>query len=260
MPGNGVGFVQAGGHRLEVARVGEATERAPIVLLHEGLGSVSVWRDFPGQLAQACGREVVVYSRVGYGRSEPLRHRHAVDYMDREANVVLPELCAALGLRVPVLVGHSDGASIALIRAGSAPDDRCQPAAIAVMAPHVFVEPVSLASIAAAREAFATTDLKAKLGRYHDDPEGAFRGWNDIWLDPAFAAWNIEARLPSIACPVLAIQGEQDEYGTMAQLDSIAARAPRCEQLRLTDCRHSPHRDQPQAVLAALQRFCAAVP
>ncbi len=211
-----------------------------------------MWRDFPQQAAAATGCEAVVYSRYGYGQSQGLREPRTVDYMHTEALEVLPELLERLGVADPVLVGHSDGASIALIYAAGRSDVR----GLVVMAAHVFVEDLGIKSIAAAKLAFETTDLPQKLARHHADAGNTFRGWNDIWLHPAFRAWNIEETLPRIHCPILAIQGFDDEYGTMAQLEAIAAQAGGAvELLRLADCRHSPHRDQPQVVLEAMTRF-----
>jgi pimeloyl-ACP methyl ester carboxylesterase len=250
-------FVTAGGHRLEYQRI-EGSAGAPrLVFLHEGLGSVALWRDFPAKLAQATGAPAVVYSRHGYGASDRLTARRSVDYMHREAQATLPELRAALGLDDVILIGHSDGASIALIHAGSG---GWPVRALILEAPHVFVEEVSVESIAAAREAYATTDLRRRLERYHGDADGAFRGWNDIWLDAAFRGWNIEQYLPGVRSPVLAIQGADDEYGTLAQLDALERGvAGPFEQLVLAHCKHSPHRDQEQAVLAAMAVFIARV-
>lgn len=248
-----VGFVEAGGHRLEVERIDLGrVSRATLVLLHEGLGSVAMWRDFPGRLAHATACSVVAYSRYGYGRSDALTARRSVRYMHDEALTVLPELLAKLRVRDPVLVGHSDGASIALIHAGANPHDVC---GVVAMAPHVMVEDLSIASIEAAKRAYDSTDLRERLARYHADVDSAFRGWNDIWLHPDFRAWNIEACLSAIRCPVLVIQGEDDEYGTMEQVRRITSRASDVEVLALRDCRHSPHRDQPQTVLDAITRF-----
>ena len=211
-----------------------------------------MWRDFPGRLAHATGCNALVYSRHGYGNSDPLTTLRAVRYMHDEALVVLPALLDALAIERPILVGHSDGGSIALIHAGSA----IRPvAAVVTMAAHVLVEDISVASIAAAKAAFETTDLRTKLARYHADVDSAFWGWNRIWLDPDFRAWNIEAYLPGIACPVLAIQGEDDEYGTMEQMRRIGAQVRDVELVELEDCRHSPHKDQPEAVLDVITRF-----
>jgi pimeloyl-ACP methyl ester carboxylesterase len=246
-------FVTAGGHRLEYERIDVGGhDRPTLVMLHEGLGSIAMWRDFPHRLAHATASRVVAYSRYGYGRSEPLQTPRAVRYMHDEALVTLPQLLDALVVERPILVGHSDGASIALIHAGAAPRPVI---GVVAMAPHVVVEDISVASIAAARGAYETTDLRDKLARYHADVDSAFRGWNDIWLHPDFRGWNIEEYLPRIACPVLAIQGEDDEYGTMDQLARIAKGARDVELVKLEDCRHSPHRDQPDAVLEAIARF-----
>ncbi len=250
-------FLTAGGHRLEYERIAGDSGAPTLILLHEGLGSVALWRDFPARLAAATGCPAVVYSRHGYGRSDPLAAPRGVDYMHREALATLPELRAALALEQAILVGHSDGASIALIHAGSG---RWPVRAVVLAAPHVFVEDVSIASIAAARTAYETTDLRQRLARYHADVDSAFRGWNDIWLDPAFRTWNIEDVLPGVRCPVLAIQGADDEYGTLAQIDAIEqGAAGRFERLVLPDCKHSPHRDQEQATLEAMARFIARV-
>lgn len=246
-------MIEAGGHRLEVERIViNADHRPTLVLLHEGLGSVAMWRDFPGRLAHATNCNVLVYSRYGYGESDALEGPRPVQYMHHEALVVLPELLDRLEITNPVLIGHSDGGSIALIHAGAA----TRPVrAVAVMAPHVMVEEISIRSITAAKEAFETTGSPQRLGRYHRDVESAFRGWNRIWLDPAFRDWNIESYLTGITCPVLAIQGEDDEYGTMEQVLRIARQVPDAEVLALRDCRHSPHKDQPEAVIEAITRF-----
>lgn len=250
-------FLSAGGHRLEYERIDGKRGAPTLVLLHEGLGSVAMWREFPAKLAAASGCPAVVYSRYGYGRSAPLGAPHGVDYMHREALATLPELRQALGLDDVILVGHSDGASIALIHAGSG---RWPVHAVVVEAPHVFVEDASIASIAAARDAFATAELRQRLARYHADVDSAFRGWNDVWLRPEFRAWNIENYLPGIRCPVLAIQGADDEYGTLAQLDAIERGvAGPVERLVLAGCRHAPHREQEPATLAAMAGFIARV-
>jgi pimeloyl-ACP methyl ester carboxylesterase len=211
-----------------------------------------MWKRFPQQLADRTGRAVLAYSRTSYGASSPLPGRRDPDYMHDEGETVLPALLAALDIDRPVLLGHSDGASIALIYASRHPTR-----ALILEAPHVFVEEITVSSIAEAKTAYETTDLPAKLGRYHDDADGAFWGWNDIWLDPRFLAWNIEDRLPAIDCPVLMIQGHQDEYGTAAQLDAIAEKTPDTTTVMLDRCGHSPHRDQAEATLDAIVRFLA---
>jgi pimeloyl-ACP methyl ester carboxylesterase len=248
-------FIDVGEHRLEFARIAGDARRPTLVFLHEGLGSLAMWRDFPAKLARATGAPAIVYSRYGYGGSDPLTAPREVRYMHEEALVTLPSFRQQLGLDEVVLVGHSDGASIALIHAGSG---GFPVRALALEAPHVFVEDTSIAGIEAAREAYATTDLPKRLARYHDDVESAFRGWNDIWLAPAFRAWNIEDYLPGVRCPVLAIQGEDDQYGTLAQLAAVERGvAGRFEKLVLANCGHSPHRDQEQAVLEAMAEFIA---
>jgi pimeloyl-ACP methyl ester carboxylesterase len=251
-------FVTVREQRLEYALIPARDAAAPtVILLHEGLGSLALWRDFPARLAEATGASVLVYSRLGYGKSAPLTPKRSVDYMHVEALEVLPALRDALAIADPILVGHSDGASIALIHAGAG---RWKVRGLILEAPHVFVEDVTVTSIEAAREAYTTTDMRSRLARYHDDVDGAFRGWNDIWLDPEFRAWNIEACLPAITCPALVIQGADDEYGSTAQLDAIAAQiGGLVETLLLPDCKHSPHRDQPDVTLAAMTRFIAGV-
>jgi pimeloyl-ACP methyl ester carboxylesterase len=250
-------FLDAGGHRLEYKWVdapsGSSSEDPALVLLHEGLGSVALWKDFPERLAEAAGRQVLVYSRYGYGKSDRLAAARKVDYMHREALETLPQVLDALSIRSPILVGHSDGASIALIHAGAA---RRPLRGVVAMAPHVFVEDVTVSSIAQAKVTFETTDLASRLGRYHDDAVSTFRGWNDIWLHPDFRAWNIEEYLPRITVPVLVIQGEDDQYGTAAQVEAIAhkVKAP-VETLMLAQCAHSPHVDQREATLEAIVHF-----
>jgi pimeloyl-ACP methyl ester carboxylesterase len=246
-------FAHAGGHRLEYERIATAaTNRPTLVLLHEGLGSVAMWRDFPGRLAHATGCNALVYSRYGYGNSDPLTAPRDVRYMHDEALIALPALLDQIGIARPILVGHSDGGSIALIHAGAGVR---AVTGVVTLAAHVLVEDISVASIAAARTAYETTDLRARLERYHADVDSAFLGWNRIWLHPDFRAWNIEEYLPGIACPVLAIQGEDDEYGTMEQMRRIGAQVRDAELVELEDCRHSPHKDQPEAVQDAIRRF-----
>lgn len=245
--------------RVEFAWVGVDDPDAPlIVFLHEGLGSVSMWRDFPQQLTQALGWRGLVYSRPAYGRSSPKLPdtRWRPDFMHRQAQEVLPQVLAALGLADarPWLFGHSDGGSIALLHAAAFPD---RVAGLVVCAPHLFVEALTVASIEQAREAYARTDLREKLAKYHDDPDSAFRGWNDIWLDPDFLAWNIEDEVATVRCPVLAVQGQDDQYGTMAQIERIAERLPagQVELLKLDACGHSPHRDQPKVLIDRVVDF-----
>lgn len=245
------------GRQLEYVRQPSAHPRPdapPIVFLHEGLGSLAMWRDFPQRVADATGCEAIVYSRYGYGRSTPLEAPRAVRYMHDEALLALPELFDKLAVERSILFGHSDGGSIALIHAGGA--DRPLAGVIA-MAPHVMVEDITVKGIAEAEVAWQTTDLRQRLGRYHRDVEATFRGWNDIWLHPDFRSWNIESYLPAIACPILAIQGEDDEYATMAQIDRIARQSKDVDLVKLADCRHSPHKDQPAAVIDAVAEFVA---
>ena len=251
------GFVTVAGRQLEYAWHGSASARSPVVMLHEGLGSVSMWRDFPARLSEASGRQVLVYSRYGHGRSAPLERPRTPQYLHKEALVALPELLDRLDVACPVLFGHSDGASIALIHAATAG----RPVAgVIALAPHVKVEDLSVASSRTAREAYLSGDTRERLARHHEHVDAMFWGWNDIWLADAFRSWNIEALLPQIACPILAIQGTDDEYGTLEQVESIARSAPRAQVLALTGCRHSPHRDQPERTLEATRQFLDTEP
>ena len=229
-----------------------AVDRPTLVMLHEGLGCVAMWRDFPDKLAATTGCRVLVYSRPGYGSSDPHPQPRQPDYMHREAREVLPAFLAALGIVRPVLVGHSDGGSIALIHAGSFPQ---AVAGLVVMAPHEFVEEETLAGIRTARKFWSSSDWPQRLARYHRDAQRVFHDWNDCWLSPEFRDWNIENCLPEIRCPVLAIQGEDDEYATLRQIEVIAEKVPGTQLLCLANCGHSPQRDQEAAVLAAIAGF-----
>jgi pimeloyl-ACP methyl ester carboxylesterase len=230
---------------------------APLfVFLHEGLGSVAMWRDYPQQLCDALGVRGLVYSRPGYGQSTPREadERWAPDFMHRQAHEVLPALLEALGVNdAPWLFGHSDGGSIALLYAA-----RHATAGLMVLAPHIMVEEVSVKSIALAKEAYESTELRQRLARYHADVDSAFWGWNRIWLAPEFRNWAIENELPTISCPVLALQGVDDEYGSLDQIRNIQRQVPHTKLLELAHCGHSPHRDQPQALTQACLNFFRA--
>ena len=245
-------FVNVCGRKLEYRRIAAAAEGPSLVFLHEGLGSIGQWRDFPARIADLTGLPAIVYARYGYGQSDVLAEPLGVDFMHREALETLPALLRELRVERPILIGHSDGASIALIYAGAGHALR----ALVALAPHVFVEDISIEGIVAAKRTFETTDLPQRLARHHRDPAKTFYGWNDVWLAPAFRSWNIERFLPAIECPLLAVQGYGDEYGSMAQLDAIARQASGpVELLKLEDCGHSPHRDQPEAVVKAVADF-----
>lgn len=230
--------------------------RPPIVMLHEGLGSIALWKDFPAKLAERTGCGVLVYSRYGHGNSDKLMEKRPVHFMHHEGEVVLPELLEKLGIVKPILVGHSDGGSISLIFGGRYPD---AVSGLILEAPHVFVEDLSIASIAQAKVTYETTDFPQRLGRYHANVDATFWGWNDIWLDPAFRSWNIEEYLPKITCPVLCIQGEEDEYGTIAQVEAIKAGAPQTRIAMLPECKHSPHRDQAEKTLELMAEFVGRI-
>jgi len=247
-------FLTVSGKRLETLLYPGARANTTIVMLHEGLGSVAMWKDFPERVAEATGCGVLVYSRYGHGKSERLAEKRSADFMHHEAKVVLPELLRAFQIERPILLGHSDGASIALIYAGTWPE---RVRGLALEAPHVFVEDLSIGSITAIRKLYESTDLSERLARYHDYVDSTFRGWNDIWLDPQFREWNIEEYLEAITCPTLVIQGEDDEYGTLAQVEAIQRRVPAAQALILPSCGHSPHRDQPALTLEAISKFVA---
>ncbi|MCY7319535.1 MAG: alpha/beta hydrolase [Ramlibacter sp.] len=249
------------GVALEVERVAPGPHRslAPIVFLHEGLGSVAMWRDWPREVCAATGRAGIVYSRRGYGRSDTVPDvrgagRLAADYMHREAFEVLPELLAQLGIANPVLLGHSDGGSIALLHASRHPVRAC-----IVMAPHVMVEEVSLRSIKQARSAYGA-GLRERLMRFHCDVDTAFWQWNDVWLSPGFASFDIRPECRRICAPLLAIQGHDDGYGSMRQIEEIAPTQGSFAMEKLADCGHSPHRDQPELTRQRVTGFLAGRP
>lgn len=242
--------------RVEYQWIPASRPGAPLVVfLHEGLGSLAMWKDFPAALCQAAGVRGLVYSRPGYGRSTPRPPDEplGVDFMHRQAHEVLPALLDTLQVHQPAwLLGHSDGGSIALLHAARHPG---RVAGLVVMAPHIFVEDLTVASIAQAQVAWREADLRARLSRYHDDVDSAFLGWNGIWLDPAFRRWNITDALAGIRCPVLAIQGLDDVYGTLAQIRGIAEAVSGTELLELPHCGHAPHRDQAGAVIGSVTSF-----
>jgi pimeloyl-ACP methyl ester carboxylesterase len=215
----------------------------PLVLLHEGLGSVGLWRDFPAQLQAATGRRVIAFSRYGHGRSGPPPRPRTPAFFHEEALEVLPELLSALSAEAPVLVGHSDGASIALIHAAHHPVS-----AVVLLAPHVFVEEICVSAIRETREAFASGGLRERMLRHHDDPDAAFRGWCDVWLDPAFRTWSLEEEAARLTAPALLVQGDEDPYGSLAQLDRIEARARGPVTRLVLPGGHSPHLEHGQEV------------
>lgn len=246
-------FLTVRGKKIEAQQIGRPSGPV-LVFLHEGLGSLGLWRDFPQQVADATGLPAFAYSRAGYGASDPPPMPRPVTYMHDEADL-LPEILAAAQISDPVLVGHSDGASISIIYAGRGGKAR----ALILEAPHVFTEESGLASIARMRELYATTDLRQKLARWHADVDAAFRGWNDAWLHPDFRKWNLEEFLPRIPAPILIIQGKDDEYGTVKQIEAIERQAPNVRSVLLEKCGHSPHRDQPEKTLEAMAAFIRTV-
>ncbi len=245
------------GHSIEYDFMVGSTAQSPvIVFLHEGLGSLAMWKDFPSRCVTATGCGALVYSRLGYGKSDELQGSRGVDFMHDEALKSLPELLDKLEIGRPILFGHSDGGSIALIHAGGC----LRPVrGLILMAPHVMVEDYGIRSIEIAKRNYDSTNLRDKLARYHAHPDTAFWSWNNIWLRPDFREWNIEKYLPQIHCPVLAIQGEDDEYGTMEQIERITRAIPQTEVLKLKNCGHSPHRDQPKAVIERVARFVSEI-
>ena len=248
--------IAVAGRQLEALHLtGDTAESPTIVFLHEGLGSISQWRDFPQRVVAATGCSALVYSRYGYGQSEPLDEPRKPDYMHREALEVLPSFLAQCEIENPILFGHSDGASIALIYAGAGH----AAAGLIVAAPHLFVEDISLQGAAQAALAYRTTDLPQKLARHHRDADKTFWGWHDIWTRADFRNWNIESYIASIRCPILAIQGEQDEYGSAAQIHAIANQQPQTAMHLLADCGHTPHRDQTQRTLELVTSFIKAI-
>jgi len=249
------------GHRLQLEYqwLGSAPQQAPLlVFLHEGLGSVAMWRDFPARLCHTLGWRGLVYSRPGYGRSTPRAADECwgPDYMHRQALEVLPALLQALGIdtqaQPPWLLGHSDGGSIALIHAAQWPQ---RVAGAIVLAPHIFVEDIALRSIAQARTDYTQGPLRARLAQHHDDPDSAFWGWNEAWLAPAFRHWTLLPELARLRCPLLAVQGLDDAYGTLEQIHGIARIARQTQLLELAHSGHAPHRDQPDTLLAAIRSF-----
>lgn len=243
------------GGRVEYLDVPGDPGLAPLLFLHEGLGSVGLWRGFPGRVAAATGRRVVAFSRLGHGRSDPPPAPRGPRFMHEEAATVLPALGAALGLDRPVLVGHSDGGSIALLYAAAAPVT-----GLVVIAPHVFVEEPGLREIAAAGRRYRDGDLRTRMARHHHDPDVTFRNWNQVWLDPAFRDWDLRSELSAITCPVLAVQGTADPYGSPAHVTAIRDAAAGPVQLLLLDGGHAPHLEHADAVTEAVVGFLAGLP
>lgn len=247
-------FMDIGGRAIEYRVIpGAVSDRPPLVFLHEGLGCVALWRDFPDQVARELGAPALVYSRYGHGQSAGLESPRTPRFMHEEALDILPVLLDRAAISRPLLVGHSDGASIALIHAASTARAA---AGLVLMAPHIMIEPISLESISRISASYAEGPLRARLARYHAHVDDAFHGWADTWLDPAFLDWSLEAEARALSLPTLLIQGRDDEYGTLAQIDRIAelAQGP-TERVVLDKCGHSPHRDQEAAVLAAIAEF-----
>lgn len=249
--------------RIEYRWVNETAGNAPLaVFLHEGLGSIAMWRDWPLSLCERLGMRGLVYSRPGYGLSTPRAHgiKWPVDFMTAQARDILPALLDALDISAQErkrmwLIGHSDGGSITLLYAALHPEELAGAVAIA---PHVFVEDISVKSIGQTRQLYETTDLRSKLARYHADVDSAFYGWNDIWLNPAFRQWSIAEELASIRKPLLAVQGHDDNYGTMAQIETVAAQVPHAQLVKLDACGHSPHRDAPGPLNEAIAAFVSS--
>lgn len=246
-------LIRIDGHLLDVRVIGVGEGAPSLVFLHEGLGSVELWRSFPDDVVTAVGERAVVYSRYGHGWSDVQLDR-PIDFMDHEAEV-LAEVIEAAGVFDPILIGHSDGASIALLHAARYPV-----AGLVLLAPHVFTEPMGLAEIATFSAAVEGTDLVDRMAKYHRDPLATMNAWSNVWNDPDFVTWNIESVLPNITCPILLIQGRDDQYGTLAQIDAVASQVTGpVEQLILDNCRHSAHLDRPAETVAAIRAFIGTV-
>lgn len=249
------GFIKTDQSTLEYFCCGPSPQDAPtFILLHEGLGCVKLWREFPHQLAERTGMGVFVFSRKGYGKSSPVSLPRPLDYMSREATQELPMVLDAIGLERGVLLGHSDGATISAVYAGSIEDFRIR--GLILMAPHFFAEPIGLNAIRKAKENYVKSDLREKLARYHDDPDMAFNGWCNAWLDPDFMEWDVSDVIDYFRIPVLAIQGTDDQYGTLAQIETIEANiySP-LDTLILEDCGHAPHLEAADKTLSAIAEY-----
>ena len=248
-------LLRVAGQQLDYIVKNEPGSRPTLVFLHEGLGSIELWRTFPDEVVGATDHRGLVYSRSGHGWSETATGPRPLDFVDREALDVLPTLLRRLDVPHPILVGHSDGASISLVYAAYH-----QTEALVLLAPHVFVEDAGLAKIKDLGQQPQRDELIDKLVKYHRDPAATFSAWNDVWLDPGFKTWNIEQVLDMIECPVLLIQGLDDEYGTMAQIDAIERQlSGPVERLELAECGHSPHLSQPEQTLESTVRFIRGV-
>lgn len=241
--------------RVEYEDIAGDPALAPVLFLHEGLGSVALWRGFHQRIAAATGRRAVAYSRLGHGDSDPPPTPRTASFMHEEAATVVPALCATLGVERPVLVGHSDGASIALIHAATHPVR-----GVAVLAPHVFVEEVGLRGVAMALQSFIEGDLRARMARRHRDPDAAFHNWNDVWLSAEFRRWDLRPLLGAVTVPVLGVQGTDDPYGTIAHVDAVRAGVPGRVELLVLDCGHAPHLELPEQVEAAVTTFLTSLP
>lgn len=242
------------GRALETLHIPGDPQRRPLVLLHEGLGSVGLWRAFPQQLNEATGRRTIAFSRFGHGRSQPPPRPRTPDFLQEEALDVLPQVLAQLDAADPILVGHSDGGSIALIHAG-----HCPVTGLVLISAHAFVEELTMTAIAQARHAFDQGNLRERMVRHHDDPDAAFHGWCDVWLDPAFATWDLDADAAGVTAPALVIQGRDDAYGTPAQVDRIVDGVSGPARQLLLGGGHSPHLERPDEVVAAITEFAAAL-
>lgn len=243
------------GGRVEYLDVPGDPALAPLLFLHEGLGSVALWRGFPRRVAEATGRRAVVYSRLGHGFSDPPPAPRTAMFMHDEAATAVPALREALDVEEPVVVGHSDGASIGLLHAAGA-----QVSGLAVLAPHVFVEEFGLGGVRAARTAYDEGDLRTRMTRRHRDPDAAFRNWNDVWLSDEFRRWDLRPELPGVRCPVLAVQGTDDPYGTVAHVEAVRDSVTGPVELLILDCGHAPHLEAPDATTEALLTFLSTLP
>lgn len=256
VPSETASFIRISGKKLHIRQLGPGLDGAPLVFLHEGLGSVDLWRGFPDDVVSASGHPGLVYSRYGNGWSTPLSGPRRPGYMHEEALETLPQVVESSVEERPILIGHSDGASIALIYAGAG-----HPVVgLVLIAPHVFVEPQTVGSIATIRDDFAASDMASRMSKYHAEPETTFRGWADVWLSPEFRDWNIEEYVAGIRCPTLLVQGEEDEYGTLSQLDAIdASLGTPADRLVVAGAGHAPHLSHPQQVTEGVVGFVSGL-
>jgi pimeloyl-ACP methyl ester carboxylesterase len=250
-------FLEIDGRKIEYSWFGNGNAHT-LVFLHDGIGCLSLWRDFPARVAEATDSRAFVFSRFGYGLSDPVKLPRPVHFMHDEALQILPKIITAMEIENPILIGHSDGGSISLIYAATHYGKNVR--ALILEAPHVFVEELTAQSIFEAGEDYRKGTLRERLERHHGkNVDVAFWGWNQVWLNPAFRTWNIEEYLPNVKCPVLVIQGAQDNFGTIKQVETISKKCNSVQTLILQDCKHTPHKEQPDATFTAVVNFIQSI-